>query len=298
MSPRSTTNGQWTRVFLRNRDELAEAERSLGVRLQRSTDTLGATVFPVRLVHARPDAAEVHEVVIILRAGQVTTLEAENGAPHLDAVELRLLRDSRAEFGPAGVILGLIEVGFDASAGSLAMLERELREVHASKSTLVGEAERLRTVGVSDLPAVSEILTSIDEVLSHTSYTVNRLSQLARRVRRGLAVGDAAGRARAADLVTQGDALTRRVEFIVDRHRFHRQSASQQISTSDLNIVKIFTVLWAILIPGTTLINWYGQNFAVMPALSWPYTSPVQLIGVFLLTALPIYVIKRAGQLR
>lgn len=34
-----------------------------------------------------------------------------------------------------------------------------------------------------------------------------------------------------------------------------------------------------------------------MPELSWPYTAWVQIAGVFLLAALPIYVIKRAGQL-
>ncbi|MFC5425949.1 CorA family divalent cation transporter [Brevibacterium otitidis] len=51
------------------------------------------------------------------------------------------------------------------------------------------------------------------------------------------------------------------------------------------------------LIPGTALINWYGQNFEFMPELSWPYTAWVQIAGVFLLAALPIYVIKRAGQL-
>lgn len=56
--------------------------------------------------------------------------------------------------------------------------------------------------------------------------------------------------------------LAGRVEFLVERHRFHARGTAQQISTSDLNVVKIFTVLWAILIPGSTLINWYGQNFS------------------------------------
>lgn len=298
MSPRSTTHGEWTRVFLRDRADLIAAEQSLGVRVQRATDAAGTTVFPLRLIHVRPDAAEIHELVLVLQDGQIMTLEPENGAPHLDAVELRLLRDSRAAFSPEAVVLALIQEGFQASASSLTMLEADLRDVHASKSTLVGDGEKLRTVGVSDLPAVSEILKNIDEVLSHTSYTVSRLSQLARLLRREIPAADTVAKAQTIDLVTQGDALARRVEFIVDRHRFHRQSAAQQISTSDLNIVKIFTVLWAILIPGTTLINWYGQNFAVMPALSWDFTSPIQLVGVFLLTALPIYVIKRAGQLR
>lgn len=298
MSIRTIENSPWTRVFVTGTQDLADAEHTLGFEVQPGTGQPGTNVFPLRLMDARSDSAEVHEVTMVLREDRIVTVEPAGGVPSLQDVEARLQLDQASATHPDTVCLALVQAGYATVAHSLDMIEGDIRTVHQAMARLDLERAGVKSVGVSDLPHVSELLTDIDQALSHVSYTVGRLVQLARLLRHEATDHGTLERTRLDDLVLQGQALARRLEFIVDRHRFHAQGASQQISTSDLNVIKVFTVLWAILIPGTTLINWYGQNFEFMPELSWPYTPWVQIAGVFLLAALPIYVIKRAGQLR
>lgn len=194
--------------------------------------------------------------------------------------------------------LAIVSAGYAGIRQSLARIEEDIRSVHRATSAFDGPKTKPQLVGVSDLPAVSALLGEVDQAVSHVALSLGQLTRLAQIMQHEMARYDEPETARAQELIVEGQSLGRRLEFVVDRHLFYARSSAQRVSTSDLNVIKVFSVLWAILIPGTTLINWYGQNFEFMPELSWPHTATVQLIGVFVLAALPIYVIKRAGQLR
>ena len=292
MTMLSTAQRSWTRVFVERPDELALALDAAGIHEGE------AARFPLRFVSPDPRGARVTEVEILLAREQIVTIEPAGGLPLLQDVEARLLWEDAAECSAPAVGIELVRAGYRACAESLGLIESDIRRVRASVAVLTERSGSSRGISVSDLPEVSELLTDIDAVLSHVSYAVGRLTQFARMLRRAAAEGGSIPRSELDALIQQGDALAGRVEFLVDRHRFHAQGTAQQIATSDLNIVKIFTVLWAILIPGSTLINWYGQNFEFMPELSWTYSSWIQILGVFCLAVLPIYTVKRAGQLR
>ena len=283
MSVRSVSQCSWTRVC-------AAAEGTDGV--------TAPDAFPLRFVTPDPEGARVWDVSVVIRPGEIVTIEPGVGVPLLQDVEARLQWDDAANRGAAGAGAAIVRAGFRANAESLGLIEADLRFVRGSVAGLAAELGPARGIGLSDLPHMSEILTDVDAMLSHVSYSVGRLTQLARLMRREAAETGTVPREELDALIQQGDALSNRVEFCIDRHRFHARDTAQQIATSDLNIVKIFTVLWAILIPGTTLINWYGQNFEFMPELSWEYSAWVQIIGVFCLAVIPIYTVKRAGQLR
>ncbi|KAM9863083.1 CorA family divalent cation transporter [Leucobacter sp. BZR 635] len=297
MSVRSITRETWTRVFLDTPDDFETAERMVAKRM-RDYGEESETRLPVKFVAAAGRSAHVYELTVIVGAGQIITVEPGGGIPMLQDVEARLQWSEPSGDGHYEAWFAIVQAGFQSSADALAYVESDINLVRAPLAAAARAAET-RSLGVSDLPRVSEMLVDIDDALSHIASSAAGLTQLARLLRRD-ARSPASGLARAQidGLVQQGDALTRRVEFVVDRHRFLSQGVSQQISTSDLNIVKIFTVLWAILIPGTTLINWYGQNYEFMPELSWEYSSWVQIVGVFFLAVIPIYTVKRAGQLR
>lgn len=296
MSVRSITRDTWTRVFLDAPEDFATAERVLSNRLHRGGEDHERRL-PVTIVSAGGGAAHVYNLTVIVRAEQIITVEPGAGIPLLQDVEARLQWADAATDTPHHAWYAIAQAGFQASAGALEFVESDINLVRAPM--VEASRESSRSLGVSDLPRVSEMLVDIDHALSHVASSIATLTQLARLLRRETAVsGSGIERPQVDALIQQGEALTRRVEFMVDRHRFLSQGASQQISTSDLNIVKIFTVLWAILIPGTTLINWYGQNFEFMPELSWEYSSWIQILGVFFLAVIPIYTVKRAGQLR
>lgn len=297
MSVRSVTRDTWTRVFVDGIDDFETAERVVTNRLRHDVDDHEKR-HQVTLVAAAGHAAHVYELTIIVLPGQIVTIEPGVGIPLLQDVEAQLQWAEHADESPHHAWFAIAQAGFQACAAALAFVESDINLVRAPMAE-AARSESSRSMGVSDLPRVSEMLVDIDHALSHIASSIASLTQLSRLLRReSLVPGAGVARPQVDALIQQGEALNRRVEFMVDRHRFLSQGASQQISTSDLNIVKIFTVLWAILIPGTTLINWYGQNFEFMPELSWEYSSWVQILGVFFLAVIPIYTVKRAGQLR
>ena len=297
MSMRSITRSTWTRVFVDDLEDLETADRVLAQRFG-GGDGGRELRLDQRIVVAEGPVARVYEFVVVIGGGQIATIEPGSGIPLLQDVETQLQWDDGEDSGTERAWYAIAQAGFRAATGALSLLEGDINAVRAQMAQIEREASAKSSLGVSDLPLVSEMLVDIDNALSHVSLSITGHTQLARLLRRDVGRGAAVTRAQIDALVQQGEALTRRVEFLVDRQRFHSQGASQQISTSDLNIVKIFTVLWAILIPGTTLINWYGQNFEFMPELSWEFSSWVQILGVFFLAVLPIYTVKRAGQLR
>ncbi len=282
----------WTRLFLADPGDAELAERTMG------PATATEQRIPLRFVTVDRWGAQLAEVTVVLRGDELITCEPGDGLPLLQDVAARLLWQDPGEADALRAGAEIVRAGFGASAASLTRIESEIRGVRLAVSDLEAERGPEHGISVSDLPRVSEQLVDIDAVLSHVAAAVSRLGQFARLLRREAAVRAADERAEFDALIQQGDALATRLEFLVDRHRFHSRGTAQRISTSDLNIVKIFTVLWAILIPGTTLINWYGQNFEFMPELSWDLSAWIQIAGVFCLAVLPISTVKRAGQLR
>ncbi|WP_198141968.1 CorA family divalent cation transporter [Leucobacter komagatae] len=297
MSVRSITRDTWTRVFVDAAEDFDTAERVLANRM-RGGDSEHETRLQLSIVAAANGSVHVYELTVILFSDQIITIEPGAGVPLLQDVEAQLQWADDTAGSPHHAWFAIAQAGFQSNAAALAFVEADINAVRApmAKAARSGSS---RSLGVSDLPRVTEMLVDVDHSLSYIASSIAALTQLARLLRRESVLSNpGVARPQVDALVQQGEALTRRVEFMVDRHRFLSQGASQQISTSDLNIVKIFTVLWAILIPGTTLINWYGQNFEVMPELSWEYSSWVQILGVFFLAVIPIYTVKRAGQLR
>lgn len=297
MSVRSVTRDTWTRVFVDTSEDFATADRVLLNRLGGDGEQRGRRL-QVSFVVAAGGSAQVYEFAVVALPEQLVTVEPGKGVPLLQDVEARLQWAGAAEGMPHEAWFAIAQTGLLSSVAALEYMEADINTVRAPMAA-AASAESSRSMAVSDLPRVSELLVDIDHALSYVAASVASLTQLARLLRReSIAASDVMPRQEIDALIQQGEALTRRVEFMVDRHRFLSQGVSQQISTSDLNIVKIFTVLWAILIPGTTLINWYGQNFEVMPELSWDASAWVQILGVFFLAVIPIYTVKRAGQLR
>lgn len=297
MSMRSITRSSWTRAFVDTDDDIEMADRLIARRL-RDYDETPEHQLALRVVAAEAASVRVYEFAVLASPTQLVTIEPGAGIPVFQDVEARLQWDEGEEQSVERVWFEIAQAGLQANVGVLALLEHDVNGVRRQMARIEREAAVAGSLGVSDLPRVSEMLIDIDHALSHVSLSINGFVQFARLLRRDLSASADVSRPQVDLLVQQGEALTRRLEFLVGRHRFHSQGASQQISTSDLNIVKIFTVLWAILIPGTTLINWYGQNFENMPELSWEFSSWIQILGVFCLAVLPIYTVKRAGQLR
>lgn len=298
MSTKLIRNGAWMRVLIDNHRDLDEAERLTGVRLRPVLEsTRGAPVL-LRVAQARATGLEISEMIVVAHDRDLVTVEPRDGLPFLNDLDDRMRRQGLNRDDKDAVRYVIVQAGYEAAAQILDAIEFDLIDVHQAVHDIETSLGSSHTFGVSDLPAIDDQLAGIDQVLSHTAYSIGQLTQLARLLRRDAKGASGVERQRLDDLVSDGEAALRRVQFIVDRERFHTRAVAQVIATSDLNVVKIFTILWTVFLPGTALINWYGQNFQVMPELSWYWSSWIQLAGVLALTLIPIMAIKRSGQLR
>ncbi|VVP66878.1 hypothetical protein PS910_00091 [Pseudomonas fluorescens] len=219
----------------------------------------------------------------VLRPGQAfERVQAEGLSPcSSQSIALVLLQQL---LGQTGMVLDRIDQGL-----SLSM--RFIRAFQLNTGT-----DRMR--GAEDLADVDDRLTTLNQPLSFVLQSLDDIEHAALRLRRRLAHPSAVSPQDVDELIAHIEGVQRRARFMLERQRFHWRAAGETVAMSDLNVTKVFSVLWAAFIPGTALINWYGQNFQVMPELSWEGSLWIQLFAVMVLTAVPVLMVKHSGALR
>lgn len=219
----------------------------------------------------------------MLRPGQAQQRFKVQGLPSgsAHAVALVLLHQL---LGQTGLVLDRIDTGLTTTM-------RSLRSFQLTVGTP-------GTRGAEDLTDVDSDLAMLNRPLSVVLQALDDLEQASRQLRRSVLQGSQLERSHVDALLAEIDSVQRRGRFMLERQRFHRRAAEETVAMSDLNVTKVFSVLWAAFIPGTALINWYGQNFRVMPELSWHGSLWMQLLAVLVLTAIPVWMVKQSGTLR
>lgn len=155
-----------------------------------------------------------------------------------------------------------------------------------------------RARGTEDLADVDSQLATLDRPLSLVLQSLEDIEHAALRLRRRVTHLPGVSLLDVDQLIAHVEGVQRRARFMLERQRFHWRAAGETVAMSDLDVTKVFSVLWAAFIPGTALINWYGQNFQVMPELSWDGSLWTQLFAVLVLTAVPVLMVKHSGALR
>lgn len=298
MTVKLVTNGAWTRILITTLADLPRAERLANVRLQPQPGSRQDAPLLLQIIESRPDGFEFMDVLLVTDEQRVITVEPNSGVASFNDLDDRLRRQGLDRDDPEAVRFVLVQAGYDASARVHDALETELLGVDQAVGQIRTSMGSAQTLGVSDLPGVDGHLRDIEQVLSFTASSISQLIKFARIARRISKVTTDQGRQMWDDLIADGEAEMLRLQFISDRQKFQARAMAQVVATNDLNIVKIFTILWAIFLPGTGLVNWYGQNFHVMPELSWYWSIWIQLAGVLVLTLIPIMAVKKSGQLR
>ncbi len=261
-----------------------DAGAAIRIRCARVQD--GRVLVADLLWHQTADAQTLYTVETghrMLRPGQAQQRFRAQGLPagSAHAVALVLLHQL---LGQTGLVLDRMDDGLTRSMRSL-----------RSFQLAVGTPD---SRGAEDLIDVDSHLSMLSRPLSVVTQALDDLEQAAKQLRRSVLQGSQLGRQHVDALLAEIDGVQRRSRFMLERQRFHRRSAEETVAMSDLNVTKVFSVLWAAFIPGTALINWYGQNFRVMPELSWEGSLWTQLLAVLVLTAVPVWMVKQSGTLR
>jgi len=286
----------WLRLDVREGILAAELRQMVANSEETSPDGTPAFVLPV----LRPENGAIHIPLAAVRLqGRRLITALEKGK--FDDLEERLSQREPQESAPANaerIMSGLLHLFLE----DLEVVLRRARVVQSRTQgdvrSLVARLEAEKAAGVADLPALNADLLSVTDVLSAASRSLEAQSYAARWLRRHVGSSDRSLAAELDDLIAAQEQTARRIEFLFQKQRLLEGAAGEGIAMSDMNVTKIFTILWTIFIPGTAIINWYGQNFQFMPELSWYYSLWVQLGTAFLLTVIPVYVVMRTGALR
>ena len=290
----------WQRLQAADPRALEDLGRLHGIDLMPERITQTGTTLRIRCARLKEDQVLVTDVLWhqgsdeqplftvetghrVLRPGlALERIQAQGLSPDSSqSIALVLLQQL---LGQTGLVLDRIDQGLSVSMQSIRTFALTVGTDH--------------TRGAEDLAGVDDQLAALNVPLSFVLQSLDDLLHAALRLRRGSLRVAATCVQDVDELVAHIEGVQRRARFMLERQRFQWRAAGETVAMSDLNVTKVFSVLWAAFIPGTALINWYGQNFQVMPELSWDGSLWTQLLAVLVLTAVPVLMVKHSGALR
>ncbi|CAM3784449.1 Magnesium transport protein CorA [Pseudomonas reidholzensis] len=290
----------WCRLHAANPQALEDLNQQHGVDLQpRSIARPGATM---RIRCARLQGQQVLVTDLLWRQGDddqtVFTVETGHRVLRPNQALERIQAQGLSCDSSQSISLVLLHQLLGQTAMVLDRIDQGLTVSMLALRAFQLNAGTDRKRGAEDLSDVDNHLTALNGPLSFVLQSLDDLEQAALRLRRATMRPSLLAASHVDGLVAEIEGVQRRARFTLERQRFHRRAAGETVAISDLNVTKVFSVLWAAFIPGTALINWYGQNFRVMPELSWDGSLWTQLFAVLVLTAVPIIMVKQSGTLR
>ena len=290
----------WVCLRASNQRELEDLARMHELPLV--PDTIGRTEGVLRIRCPRLDGARllVTDILWLLRDDQTPLYTVETVHGELWPGQARKWLESQGlpfESSHATALVFLHQLAIQTE-NVLKAIDDRLSVAGRFNARLLVNVGTDQASGIEEAQNLDAYLSTLNAPLSFVLQSLEDLERAARQLRRAVLRQSSLTVERVDGLIAEIESVQRRAHFILERQRFHQQTAQETVAMSDLNVVKVFTVLWAIFVPGTALINWYGQNFRFMPELSWFASSWVQMLGVLLVTGVPVIIIRQTGALR
>jgi hypothetical protein len=290
----------WVRLRASNQQELEEVARTHELSLIPEAIVRSEDILRIRCARLEGSRLLVTDIFWLLRDDQTPLYTVEPIHSELWAGQARKWIWSQGlsfESSHATALALLHQLVFQ-TANVLDVIDDELSVAGCISAGFLMKVGTDEASGVEDVENLDARLSRLNAPLSFVLQSLDDLERSGRQLRRAVLRQSSLTVDHVDELITEIENVQRRARFMQERQRFHQTAARETVAMSDLNVVKVFTVLWAIFVPATALINWYGQNFQFMPELSWFASSLVQMLGVLLVTAVPVIIIRQTGALR
>jgi len=295
-------HARWQRLHAASPQALAELSCQHGIALPASIARPGDMVR-IRCVYPQHNTLHVCDLLWRLEADTLLTIEIGHNTRH------HLLHPAQAgqylhtqqlpSNSTQALALALLHQLLTHANQALTRIGTVLSESSAEIDAFQRSIGTQHARGAQDMMDVDTRLSRLHDPASMLMQALADLEHAARQLRRTACPRHTRLPDQHIDELLAAIAGTmHRAKFTLERQRFHWRAAGEAVAMSDLNVTKVFTVLWATFIPGTALVNWYGQNFHVMPELSWEGSLWTQLLAVLILTAIPLWMVKQSGTLR
>ncbi|MCS7009043.1 MAG: hypothetical protein NZL93_03780 [Chthoniobacterales bacterium] len=295
-SPTPTPNPRWTRLRVRNMQELGDSLTDLSTSV--NPDFEAGQPLLLTAIGIRNGTIHRPQLALLLTPSHLLTAEEETWFDDLDKAAIPGAKSQPPPTSPHHLALAILNYLLRDIDQTLDYTTTRLNHVANGIANLLTLFQAGKPPGLTDLAELEHPLLLCNSLLTAASDALASQETAARQIRR-LALRQCRNcLSHLEELQAAQQTTRRRIEFLIERQRILARSSGEVVACSDMTVTKIFTVIWAIFIPGTALINWYGQNFQFMPELSWGGSLWTQLLATLFLSIVPIWVIIRSGALR
>ena len=295
----------WVNLTAPSDTELDVVSRCFGIDFRRRT---GAVVEEASYLYMRVSSVSPREqqeplicrLTIILGEDFLVTVSDTASCPAIELAVQRLQRRPAAAMGTKDLLRVLLQAMNDQAERTVEHISGLLEETTGDIAQIsTGYSKEGVELGVVDLTEATLDLNNLEELVSrclesqlalaraarHLSTEVSNETEAELQVLVNELIGDIAG-------------VKEHFSFEHEKIRYLQGSVTNILNIKQNQIVKIFTIITAVFLPPTLVATFYGQNFAVMPELSWKngfiYSIVLTLFGALL----PLLYIKWKGWLR
>ncbi len=295
----------WLDLVVPNREELARAEALMGLplptrgqiaeieessRLRRSDGAVHMTALVLAL--ADTEAPRLVPVRFVVAGGRLATLHHLDAQPFL-TFRRKTVRQGFAGTSAAAVLVALVEAVVERTAGILQRTGTGLDALSGRTFRTPGPA------GPSDDTRTLKELGHAGHVLAKARESLGSLRRMLDFLMRG--GGEAAlrkaSRRWARGILLDVAGLDRYARFLSGKVALLLDGTLGRITVEQNGIVKLVSVLTAVLFPPLLVTSFYGMNFADMPEKHWLFGYPLALALMASAAALPLWYVRRRGWL-
>lgn len=289
------TDGAYNLIKVRNKNELQAAKNKLFIE-----DDVDKLSFPLHITYKENDRVYAKTCFLSLSDNKLTLISPyKNGEHDLSIEELNklIICYSLNKDNGYDVFYALLLCVFDNISKSLSHIDgyinvfnEKLREIQRKNIHNNGKA-----IGNSDVSTKDEDFKNAFLIINKYKKTVSDINYILVKEQGKLYNHNSA---LYNNVMSKILIFEKRINFMIERLTFAESTFCNLLEISDASVIKIFTIMWTLYIPGTAIVNWYGQNFTRMPELSLNASWWVQVIALFVLTIIPLILIKNKGMLR
>jgi len=305
--PLSAQDGNvvWLEVNAPTAEESASLQEHFGVETSRKNSSVvedGDFLYMRSKLLALDAAGAPHfgDVTFALGEQVVAILCDDADFRPFDTALQKLRRKPANTLSSKAVLRVLIQMANDSADAVIDRIADEL-EKSAKEISEISDGYNAsgKELGVPDLIETMRELNDKEELIS---LCIEAQLSLARSVRYLSGEVDNSSEADFQGLVNELAADVTGVKehayFEHEKVRYLQNAVTNILNIKQNQIVKVFTIITAVFLPPTLVGTFYGQNFAIMPELSWQHGF-IYSMGLTLLAAiLPLVYIKRRGWLR
>jgi len=243
---------------------------------------------------ADTEAPRLAPVGFVVKGGRLVTIHYTDAQPFL-TFRRKTVHHGFAGVSPDAVLMALIEAVVERTAGVLRRVGMELNGL-SGRAFRAGLPEGPQRDDTRTLKRVGQA----GHLLSKARESLGSLARMLDFLMRGGA-GDATLRkdtrrwARGILLDVQG--LEQYTRFLSNKVGLLLNSTLGRITAEQNEIVKLVSVLTAVLFPPLMVSSLYGMNFVHMPEEHWKLGYPMALLLMVLAAAVPLWFVRRRGWL-